>query len=53
MVECFHREREDGYCWRCEGERTKERYASLLESVPSPRLEEALKESESDSEPEH
>ena len=47
---CFHREREDGYCWRCDQEKETER---LLKTAPSPDEESGLKEFESDGESDH
>lgn len=49
MMECFHREREDGYCWRCQLEKEESR----LDRVKAPQVEEGLEEIDSDSEPEH
>ena len=48
-MECFHREREDGYCWRCQLEKESEQ----LEKVKAPLVEEGLEEVDTDSEPEH
>ncbi len=49
-VLCFHREREGGYCWRCDQERESER---ALMTAPSLDEESGLKESESDGESDH
>jgi hypothetical protein len=49
-VLCFHREREDGYCWRCDQEKEIELERHILESVPLFDRESDLQESDSDKE---
>ena len=52
-VLCFHREREDGYCWRCDQEKEIESERRILESVSSFDRESGLQESDSDGESDH
>ena len=53
-VLCFHREREGGYCWRCDQEKEIERESQRpIGKVPSPSEESGLQESDSDGESDH